>query len=204
MESSGLAEVVEWEQAPADLKLLRSTSTDAETDARVRHFGTMWDHGMGTAPMGKVLDSELRVKDIRNLRCVDAGILSGPIAATPSGCYLHDCGDGCSGACGRSIETLLLRGRHAQAMCLRNIPKLSRIPHARDNTSDETTMNHTLHDARLLQSFLYLIPRTCNAKCPRSSPKRSKDWTIHPCPHLRRRRRPKLCLRPRKPVKCLS
>ncbi len=83
MESAGLGEEVESEAPPDGWKPLTSNSTDDEIDARVRRFATTWNHAMGTAAMGKVVDSELRVKGVENLRVVDASVLPSPIAATP-------------------------------------------------------------------------------------------------------------------------
>ncbi|KAI1211224.1 putative GMC oxidoreductase [Annulohypoxylon truncatum] len=61
-------------------EVLSTNSTDEYIDARIRAgFGTSF-HPMGTAAMGKVVDSKLRVKGVRGLRVVDASVF--PVAIT--------------------------------------------------------------------------------------------------------------------------
>ena len=57
------------------LPKLSSASTDAELDARLKVCSTTFNHLAGTAAMGSVTDSHCRVKDISNLRVMDASIL---------------------------------------------------------------------------------------------------------------------------------
>ncbi|KAI1323056.1 alcohol oxidase [Xylariaceae sp. FL0255] len=66
--------------APGFDTVLSSTSTDAEADARLRAgLGTGY-HPMGSLAMGAVVDTDLRVKGVRNLRVVDASIF--PVVIT--------------------------------------------------------------------------------------------------------------------------
>jgi choline dehydrogenase-like flavoprotein len=55
--------------------------TDEEIDKIVRRAGITFMHPGGTAAMGKVVDTQLRVKGVRGLRVADASILSVPIVA---------------------------------------------------------------------------------------------------------------------------
>jgi choline dehydrogenase-like flavoprotein len=55
--------------------------TDEEIDENVRRAGVTFMHPGGTAAMGKVVDTQLRVKGVRGLRVADASILPVPIVA---------------------------------------------------------------------------------------------------------------------------
>lgn len=52
-----------------------STSTDEETDARVRRAGNTFYRPAGSASMGKVVDTELRVIGVKGLRVVGASVI---------------------------------------------------------------------------------------------------------------------------------
>ncbi|KAI1270565.1 alcohol oxidase [Xylariaceae sp. FL1019] len=66
--------------APGFDAVLSSTSTDAEIDARLRaRLGTSY-HPMGSLAMGAVVDTNLRVKGVRNLRVVDTSVF--PVVIT--------------------------------------------------------------------------------------------------------------------------
>ena len=80
METAEMQAVIECETPPPGLPRLSSRSSDAEIDARVRADGEVINHTAGTAAMGKVLDSELRVKGVKRLRVVDASIFPSPVA----------------------------------------------------------------------------------------------------------------------------
>ncbi|RAO72117.1 uncharacterized protein BHQ10_008129 [Talaromyces amestolkiae] len=60
---------------------LSARSTDEEIDAQVRAGGNTFYHPAGSAAMGKVVDSNLRVYGVGNLRVVDASVLPLPITA---------------------------------------------------------------------------------------------------------------------------
>ena len=60
---------------------LTPDSSDEEIDARVRLAGNTFFHPMGTASMGKVVNTDLKVKGVdQGLRVVDASVVPTPIA----------------------------------------------------------------------------------------------------------------------------
>lgn len=74
-------QIVESEVVPEGFKLLHSGSTDQEIDARVKRSAATWFHPAGSAAMGKVVDTELKVMGVEGLRVVDASVLPCPIGA---------------------------------------------------------------------------------------------------------------------------
>jgi choline dehydrogenase-like flavoprotein len=74
-------EIVEHEIPPPGYQPLRVDSTDAEIDARLRRVGNTFYHPGGSASMGKVVDTQLRVFGVDKLRVVDASVIPLPIAA---------------------------------------------------------------------------------------------------------------------------
>jgi choline dehydrogenase-like flavoprotein len=54
---------------------------DGEIDDNIRRAGITFMHPSGTAAMGKVVDTQLRVKGVKGLRVADASILPVPIVA---------------------------------------------------------------------------------------------------------------------------
>jgi choline dehydrogenase-like flavoprotein len=73
--------IVESENPPPGLPPLSVDASDEEIDIRVRSEGRTFFHAAGTSSMGKVVDTDLKVKGVRNLRVVDASVLPIPIAA---------------------------------------------------------------------------------------------------------------------------
>jgi choline dehydrogenase-like flavoprotein len=73
--------IVENEVPPAGYPTLSANSTDAEIDARVRRVGNTFYHAGGTASMGRVVDTQLRLLGVDRLRVVDASVIPIPIAA---------------------------------------------------------------------------------------------------------------------------
>ncbi|KAJ0166101.1 Pyridoxine 4-oxidase [Colletotrichum tanaceti] len=73
--------IVEAEATPAGLKPFTLESTDEEIEERIRASVIGTYHPMGTCAMGKVVDSDLRVKGVSNLRVVDASVFPTLITA---------------------------------------------------------------------------------------------------------------------------
>ncbi|EXJ61780.1 hypothetical protein A1O7_02210 [Cladophialophora yegresii CBS 114405] len=76
-----LADIVKAENPPPPFESLSDASSDSEVDARVRSEGRTFFHAAGTASMGQVVDTELRVIGVDRLRVVDASVLPMPIGA---------------------------------------------------------------------------------------------------------------------------
>ncbi|KAJ9606037.1 hypothetical protein H2200_009886 [Cladophialophora chaetospira] len=70
-----LSDVVESENPPPPFQALPDGSSDSEIDERVRSEGRTFFHAGGSASMGSVVDTELRVIGTNGLRVVDASVL---------------------------------------------------------------------------------------------------------------------------------
>ena len=81
IETDDWKEIIESETTPDGYPPLTTGSSDEDIDARVRRCACTWWHPAGTVSMGKVVDTQLRVKGIRGLRVVDASVFPVPIAA---------------------------------------------------------------------------------------------------------------------------
>jgi choline dehydrogenase-like flavoprotein len=74
-------QMVVGEIPPQGYPVLTAGSSDEEIDHRVRRVGASFFHPGGSAAMGKVVDTDLKVLGVRGLRIVDASIFPVPIAA---------------------------------------------------------------------------------------------------------------------------
>ena len=83
MESGAMSEFLEGEYPPDGLPKITSASPDEEIDRRVANFSGVMHHPCGTASLGTVVDSELRVKGTKRLRVIDASVFPSPISCTP-------------------------------------------------------------------------------------------------------------------------
>ncbi|KAM0803842.1 GMC oxidoreductase-domain-containing protein [Usnea florida] len=71
------------EEAPPDMPNLTEESSDADIDMKIRMTGLFHVHSAGTAAMGKVIDSQLRVKGVKGSRIADASIFPTAIGGHP-------------------------------------------------------------------------------------------------------------------------
>ncbi|KAK4501608.1 hypothetical protein PRZ48_007417 [Zasmidium cellare] len=101
-ESEALKPYLVGDVPPVGKKPLTSKSTDEEIDARVRESTMTIHHPGGTAAMGKVVDSRLKVKGVKGLRICDASVFPMPISATTQASVY---------ALAESFADLLLRGQ---------------------------------------------------------------------------------------------
>lgn len=74
-------DIVDSQFPVAGFSPLTAQSTDEEIDEQVRAGGNTFYHAAGSAAMGKVVDTQLRVKGVENLRVVDASVLPLPVVA---------------------------------------------------------------------------------------------------------------------------
>ena len=74
-------ELVADEILPAGHDCLSSTASDAEIDGRIKLGGVSCSHPGASCSMGKVVDTECRVKGVQGLRVVDASVIPVPLAA---------------------------------------------------------------------------------------------------------------------------
>ena len=74
---------IECEGTPPGIPPLNSRSSDSDIDARIRASGMPHAHSAGTAAMGKVVDSNLRVKGVSGLRVADANVFPVAVGGHP-------------------------------------------------------------------------------------------------------------------------
>ncbi|KAI9036834.1 GMC family oxidoreductase [Aspergillus affinis] len=71
--------IVEGELARPGFAAIQENSSDEAIDAVVKHGGQTFYHPAGSAAMGKVVDTQLRVKGVQGLRVVDASVMPVPV-----------------------------------------------------------------------------------------------------------------------------
>ncbi|KAI0012700.1 hypothetical protein F4779DRAFT_567631 [Xylariaceae sp. FL0662B] len=74
-------EYVAGESVPEGLEPLSLDDSDEKLDKRLALASTTTWHASGTCSMGKVVDSELRVRGVEGLRVVDASVFPVPLSA---------------------------------------------------------------------------------------------------------------------------
>lgn len=83
LETSPGKEYIEGEVAPPGQAELSPSSLDEEIEKRIRATGMSHKHAAGTAAMGKVVGSDLKVVGVGGLRVVDGSVLPVPIGGHP-------------------------------------------------------------------------------------------------------------------------
>ena len=81
--TNALQPYVEAEVPAPGLPPLTIDSSDGEIEARIRASGIPHAHAMGTCALGSVLDAEMRVHGVDNLRVCDASALPSPVGGHP-------------------------------------------------------------------------------------------------------------------------
>lgn len=71
---------------PLGWRPINGKSKDEDIDRYIARAANTFHHGGGTAAMGKVVDNQLRVIGVQNLRVIDTGILPRPMSAHYQAC----------------------------------------------------------------------------------------------------------------------
>lgn len=74
-ESPSGRKMIDEEFTPVGFPALTSASSDEEIDRRIKNVAATWFHPGGSAAMGKVVDTDLRVIGVQNLRVADPSVL---------------------------------------------------------------------------------------------------------------------------------
>ncbi|KAI4258139.1 MAG: hypothetical protein L6R35_007478, partial [Caloplaca aegaea] len=83
LETSAAKPYIACEQPAPGMPSLNAESTNADIDKRIRAAGLSHAHAAGTASMGKVVDTKLRVYGVAGLRVADASVLPVAIGGHP-------------------------------------------------------------------------------------------------------------------------
>ncbi|KAL3471332.1 hypothetical protein BJX99DRAFT_263352 [Aspergillus californicus] len=83
LKTDALMGFIEKEVPPSGLPPLSCESLDDEIEARIRATGVTFFSSSGTASMGRVVDPDLRVYGVANLRIVDASIIPVSFCSPP-------------------------------------------------------------------------------------------------------------------------
>jgi choline dehydrogenase-like flavoprotein len=82
-------DIVEAELPPQGLPKLSAESTNEKVDGSIRRIAASLFHPAGSASMGKVVDTELKVKGMNGLRVVDASVLPISLCAHSGSCLCY-------------------------------------------------------------------------------------------------------------------
>ena len=83
LKTSALAPYIKEEVPPPGLEALTAESSDAAIEKRIRAAGVAHFHAVGSVPVGKALDAEMRVKGVKGLRVCDTSVFPGPVGGHP-------------------------------------------------------------------------------------------------------------------------